>query len=125
LKIRENKKISKNNVVFENEFTLRDIYKNIPTPIQVWQKTSNDFVLLDYNVAANELVQGKLKNLVGITASKLFKDNLHVLKDLNKCYETKTPIVKQLEYSFQPANMTKVFSVKYIYVNPNIILGYH
>jgi PAS domain S-box-containing protein len=109
----------------KNDFVVRDIYKNIPTPIQVWQKISNDFILLDYNSAADQLVGGKLGTIVGIRASELFKNNPNILNDLHECIQSKISISREISYTFQDTGETKYLFVKYIFVEPDIILGYH
>lgn len=60
-------------------------YAGLITPVYCWQRHADDFVLVDFNDAANDLTMGYISALLGQLASRIFADSPHPLDDLHRC----------------------------------------
>ena len=71
------------------EENFRKLFDSIPIPSYVWQKKENDFVLIDYNKAAEEVTEGKIKDYLNDKVSIIHKDRSDILGAIEKCYQEK------------------------------------
>jgi hypothetical protein len=62
-------------------------YHGLLTPVYCWQRRHEDFVLIDFNDAANDLTMGYISDLLGQPASRIFADAPRPLADLYECSE--------------------------------------
>jgi hypothetical protein len=69
-----------------NEQKFRAQYNNMPIPTYTWRKIGDDFLLEDYNYAADEATQGQISQLVGKTLSELYADMPEVQENFWRCY---------------------------------------
>ena len=46
----------------------KEFYKKLPTPTYIWRKIENDLILIDYNNAADAIVNNQMKQFLGIKA---------------------------------------------------------
>jgi signal transduction histidine kinase/CheY-like chemotaxis protein len=69
----------------ENEERMRRQYKGIPIPTYSWRGVADDFVLLDYNDAAEKTTAGSVRDWVGSRASARYHDQPQILTDLRAC----------------------------------------
>ncbi|MFQ6067941.1 MAG: PAS domain S-box protein [Candidatus Bathyarchaeia archaeon] len=105
----------------KSQLQLRAQYKGIPIPTYTWQKIGNDFVLKDYNDAAESITQGKVKDFVGIRASQMYKDRPKIIADLNRCFDERIYVKREMWYKFVSGKKF-YFSVHYAFVPPDFVL---
>ncbi len=101
---------------------LRAQFKGIPLPTYIWQKRDDDFVLVDFNDAAVEITEGGIADFVGYTSRRMYGDNPQITDDLNRCFEHKTRIVREMDYLFQTTGRTRILNVIYGFVPPDLVL---
>jgi len=106
----------------ESEKKFKALYKGIPIPTYTWQKENDDLVLIDYNVASEQITDGKIKNYLGIKASELYSDQPTILKELYQCFEEKLNFSRELYYYYKSTNKTKYLFVNYAFVPPDLVL---
>lgn len=106
----------------ENELRFRAQYKALPIPVYSWQQVDDDFVLIDYNYAAEEITQGNAARLLGEKASVLYQDAPDILEEMWRCYQEHQSFHRQMLYKFRSISDTKHLSVSYGYVPPDIVL---
>ena len=82
----------------------------------------NDFVLIDFNNAADKFAYGVLKSFIGKKASEMYSDRLDIIDDLTKCMQTRARVSKQMDYLFQYSKENKFLSVNYDFLNPDLII---
>ena len=71
----------------------RAVFLDFPLTTLTWKYQDNDFVLTDYNRAANDFTQNKISDLIGIKVSELFINNREGIDAINETYfsgETKS-----------------------------------
>ena len=101
---------------------INQFFNSIPNPSYVWQKTENDFVLIDYNNAALKVTNGKIKDLLQEKASVIHEDRPDIIEAINKCFREKKSISEKLEY-FKKTTREKVYiSLKIYHLPPDLIV---
>ncbi len=104
------------------EDRFKALFKNLPTPTYIWQKAQNDLILTDYNMAAEEITEGRIKDFLEIKASDMYRDNPEFLKDLSRCANEQVNIIKEMEYTMITTDDRKHFSVKYCNIPPDLVV---
>jgi len=118
--ITERKKAVKN--LKKSEGMFKALYKEGPIPAYTWQFIDEDFVLIDFNIAAEKITHNHVKNYIGIKASQMYRDRPDILEDLNICMNKKLQITREIKYEFQFSGEEKFLSVNYGYVNPDLVI---
>lgn len=117
-------KIEKENEVRSSQEKLSALFQAIPIPTYTWQKKGNDFVLIDFNHAAEEITRGKVKKYIGTKASKLHKNEPAILNEINECYQKKKNIQREMSFEYKELGEIKYLAVKYSYVPPDLVVVY-
>ncbi len=97
-------------------------FKYHPTPIYVWQKTDEDLVLINYNAAADNLVDGKMNRFLGIKATELYKDHPDIIEDLNRSFNERITISRDLKYTYLTGDKEKILNVIYSFIPSDMVL---
>jgi signal transduction histidine kinase len=106
----------------ESQEKLRAQYKGIPIPTYTWQRVGEDFVLVNYNDAAEAITHGKVANYVGKKASEMYRDRPKILEELSRCFAEKTTIKREMLYRFMSTGESKYLAVSYAFVPPDLVL---
>jgi len=104
------------------EKNIKIIFDGIPTPSYVWQEKNNDFILIDYNKAAEKVTNGKIKDLLHKKASEIHEDGLDIIEELNQCFQEKKNIFKIFEYIMKTTGEEVCLSLKMHFIPPNLII---
>jgi formate hydrogenlyase transcriptional activator len=108
--------------LIESEQRFRAIYNGLPLPTFTWQAEGNDFKLVDWNHAFEEMVPNAVKKYRGILASKYFQNRKDVVVDMRDCLAQKTVIQRELPWNFEEEGEEYYFLVKYTYIHPDQVL---
>jgi len=108
----------------QNRARLKAQYKGIPIPAYSWQRAGDDFILVDYNDAAEQASNGRIYDLMGTTASEAFKDRPQILTDFAKCFETKRTVKREAPYQLLSTKKGTYFVSTYNFVPPNLVVVY-
>ena len=65
-------------------------FNGFPIPTYVWQYKENDFVLIDYNIAAEKFTSGKVQKFIDHKLSHLFADSADIQANFLRCYTEKS-----------------------------------
>jgi PAS domain S-box-containing protein len=106
----------------ESEERSRAQYKGVPIPTYTWQKVDNDFVLIDYNYAAEEITHGKIVDWIGSKVSEMYKDMPIIIDDMKRCVNEKTIIKTEMHYKFMSIDKEAFLSIQYSYSPPDLVL---
>jgi len=106
----------------QSEEKLNAIYKAIPVPTYIWQKTSDDFILTSYNEAAKKISQGKIASFIRIKASEMYRNESNIIEALNKCINERITFEQEMQYTLHATNEPKYLNVKYAFVPPDQVL---
>ncbi len=108
----------------ENRARLKAQYKGIPIPTYSWQRVGEDFVLVDYNDAAEKITRGRIVDLMGKATNTIFKERADILVDFARCFSDNTTIRREINYPAAIAGEAKYFKVTYNFVPPNMVILY-
>ena len=114
------KKLEKN--LKESEGRLKRQYQNLPFPTYSWKKTEDDFVLVDYNLAAIEISQGGIKKFTGAKLNEMFANYPVILKKTLECYNTHKNQITENNYIFQTSGIKRYLKSSYIYVPDDLVM---
>jgi len=101
---------------------INQFFNSIPIPSYVWQKTKNDFILIDYNNAAVKVTNGKIKDLIGEKASVVHEDRPDIIEAINKCFREKKSISEKFEYLMKTTGEKVYISLKIYHLPPDLII---
>ena len=101
---------------------INQFFNSIPNPSYVWQKTKNDFILIDYNNAALKFTDGKIKDLLHEKASVIHDDRPDIIEAINKCFREKKSISEKLEYHMKTTGEKVFISLKIYHLPPDLII---
>ncbi len=101
---------------------LKAQYKGIPVPTYTWRRVGENFVLTDYNTAAEKSSQGQIATFMSKTAREIFKDRSQVLEDFERCYREKMLVKREAPYRLVTTGEIRQFVTTYNFVPPNMII---
>jgi PAS domain S-box-containing protein len=93
--------------------------------MHIFKKNDNDYVLVDYNEAANKILRGKLEDYLGSRVSELFRDRPKVISSFKDCYENKTLVRSHFTYFFKNIDELKHVVVEFQFIDPDFILVHY
>ncbi|MHA1670372.1 MAG: PAS domain-containing sensor histidine kinase [Promethearchaeota archaeon] len=100
----------------------KSVFNKIPTPTYLWKKQDKELILIDYNNAANEITEGKIKSYIGIKASELYKEYPQILEEMNRCINEQKYSSKEIAYHYQSTGKDKILVVIYDFISPDLLL---
>jgi PAS domain S-box-containing protein len=108
----------------KSEKRYRDHFSQFPIPTFVWTFDGQGFVLSNYNIAAEAITNGKVKDVAGSYAHKLYADadSRHLIKSLERCFQDHKSIQKEFEY--QPVTTNQKIWIKgtWVYIAPDKVV---
>ncbi len=109
----------------KSEGQLKAIFKGFPIPSYVWQRIEDDFILIDYNDAAEVFTQGFIKKFLGVRFSKMYEKSPNkqdIESDFLKCISEKITFMREMSFKLRSRDEIKELKVCYVFVPPNLIL---
>ncbi|MHA1191238.1 MAG: PAS domain-containing sensor histidine kinase [Promethearchaeota archaeon] len=106
----------------DSEEMFKAIYKEGPIPAYTWQKLGKDFILIDFNKAAEEISKEHVKNFIGFKASVIYEDRPDILNYLRQCMGKKERISAEIKYKFKLSDEEKYMLAYFGYVNHELIV---
>ena len=98
------------------------LFKGIPVPTYAWQRSGEDFVLVDFNDAAAAATHGQAGALLGKTASALYRENRpDILEDFSRCFRDKASFQREMKYRYTTGEDND-FLVTYAFVPPDYVM---
>ncbi|MFH1090015.1 MAG: histidine kinase dimerization/phosphoacceptor domain -containing protein, partial [Pseudomonadota bacterium] len=101
---------------------LEAAFRGLPVPSSVWQRSGDDFILIDYNLRSLEITEGRIVELVGVAAKDLFQARPDVLDDFERCYTEKTDVRRETSYCFQTTGKEKQVIGSYAFLPPDYVV---
>ncbi len=106
----------------DSEARFRTQYQNNPVPTFTWQQSGDTFILKDYNIAADVLTKGDAAKYLNLTAGEMYKNRPDILADMNRCFEAKT--VVQRELVSESFKKPRILIVTWVFVGPDLIMAH-
>jgi PAS domain S-box-containing protein len=103
------------------EARFRAQFQSSPIPTFTWQRAGDDFVLIDFNRAAEEMTKGGIARFLGRAARQVTSDP-DFLDDVTQVFESGTTIKREFDYTLRTTGEQKQLLVTIARVPPNIVL---
>ena len=112
---------------FESEpFLLKEninqFFNSIPIPSYIWQKKDDDFILIDYNSAAEQLKYRKINDIINGKASEIYQDRPDIVEAINRSYQEKISISLKSNYIVKTTGQKKYNSLNIHHLPPDLII---
>ncbi len=104
------------------EENIKKFFNIIPIPSYVCQKKKNDFILIDYNNAAEKVTNGKIKDYLNKKASEVHNDRDDIVEAINECYNEKKTVSKKSKYLMKTTGDQVYVSLKIHFLPPDLII---
>ncbi|MFZ5518659.1 MAG: SpoIIE family protein phosphatase [Candidatus Zhuqueibacterota bacterium] len=109
----------------QSEDRVKAQFKGFPIPTYVWQSANDDFILIDYNVAADQFTSGQVKKFIGRKSSEIFADTPDVMSDFKKSFSEKKTVRREMSsYRLRTTNENKEMVFNYVFVPPNLVVQF-
>ncbi|MCX5814839.1 MAG: PAS domain S-box protein [Proteobacteria bacterium] len=103
-----------------SEGRFKNLYQESPIPTFTWQKKENDFILVDFNRAAIQITNGKVRDFLGNSAVEMYRNRPQVLGNMNLCFQEQSIVRQELiSRDFAPG---RFLSVSYGFIPPDLII---
>ncbi len=106
----------------QSEASFKALFKGIPIPTYVWQKRDDDFVLLDYNNAADILTQHHIHKFVGKSLSEMYPNSSKIIADMHRCYRDKSEVSCELSYQFISTDQIRDLKIRYVFLPSDLVM---
>ncbi len=109
----------------KSEERIKALFKGFPIPTYVWQKANNNFILIDYNNAAETITNGAVRKYIGIDLQEMYGKTPYykdIQSDFSLCFNEKRSVTREMTYKLQSSGESKEFKVSYVFVPSNLIL---
>ncbi|TXT58080.1 MAG: putative Histidine kinase [Promethearchaeota archaeon] len=101
---------------------LEHIFKCIPIPSYLYKKCEDDFILVKYNLAANNITRGNVQKYLGHSYQKIHEIHMDILEDFEQCIQNQKIITRTMDFTFQYSAETKSLRVSYIPISEDLLL---
>jgi PAS domain S-box-containing protein len=106
----------------ESEERFRVQFKATPVPIFSWRNIGNDFILVDYNDAADRMTHHGIINLLGRRASELYVATPVVFESMDACFSEQRTIRKTGNFRLISTGEVKHLDVTFVFVSPDRVM---
>lgn len=101
---------------------LRAQYRGIPIPTFTWKRSGNDFMLVDYNKAAEEFTRGLIPRFMGRALNDIYHDRPDIIRDINVAFAQTRSIRREISYRMFTTDEDKFIAFTSAYVPPDMVL---
>jgi PAS domain-containing protein len=105
-----------------SEERFRKQYKGIPIPTYSWLHVGDDFVLQDYNDAAELNSEVNLPELLGKRASECFPDQPDALASLRECVTEQRTLRRERVHHYVSTGQDRNQAYTYVFVPPRTVM---
>ena len=105
-----------------SEERFRKQYKGFPLPTYSWLHVDDDFVLQDYNDAAERNSEGDVRNWLGRRASEFFADRPESLANLHPCLAGQRPVRQERLHHYASTGLDRQLAFSYVFVPPQTVM---
>ncbi len=115
-------RIRTEDLLHRSEERFKSQYQSIPIPTFTWKKSGDDFVLIDFNCAADALTCGNVAFMLGHVASEFFGERPDIFKDMRRCFFEQTIIRREFPYQEKAFQVDGHFAFTLACVPPDCIM---
>ena len=98
------------------------LFDSFPLPSFTWKLQGDEFFLFDFNEAAAAFTDGNASAYVGKPAAEFFADRPDIIDDIRLCFDSHSPISREMTYSHPAVGGPLGVAVTYVYVPPDMVV---
>ncbi|HEY5188335.1 MAG TPA: PAS domain S-box protein [Solirubrobacteraceae bacterium] len=97
-------------------------FRSLPLPAYVWRLIDDDFVLIEWNAAAEAFTRGGVASLAGARAMVAYGDSPALMLGFERCWSTRAPVSFEIDYQMLTMPERKHLIMTYAFVPPDLVL---
>ncbi len=97
-------------------------YRGFPMPTLTLKRTAGDFILVDFNIAAEKATRGQIGGYVGKGSAVLLGSCSPIVQDIKRCYRTKSIVQKELLSRWFVTEEERYIHLTCSYVPPDMVM---
>jgi len=106
-----------------SEETFRCTFEAIPNPAYIWVRQADGRIVLNkFNLAAEKITQGKIREYLGIEADRLYAGSPDLLGKIKLAMTQGLKLSEEILYHYQSTGQSKWLVVDYIRTAPDKVL---
>lgn len=109
--------------LYESQIRFKALFKGGAVPSYIWQKIGEDFILADYNIAADTLTLGDIKKYLGFKATEMYRERSDLREDLKQCFEEKSILIRERKFNFNILKENRDLIITYSFIPPDLVLA--
>ena len=106
----------------ESEERFITLFRSLPLSTTVFQKKGTDFIIKDYNEAANAFTNSKMADFVGKGAIEIYKDHPEIIKKFNIAFEQKITQTYQNSYKKLSTGVDIFLNITLAFAHPDLVI---
>jgi DNA-binding response OmpR family regulator len=107
-----------------SEERFRNQYKGFPLPTYSWLQIDDDFVLQDYNDAAERATDGKVCGMLGSRVSERFAEQPETLIHLRRCVAEQRTLRRETRSTHAISGRVRAVAISYVFVPPRTVMAH-
>jgi diguanylate cyclase (GGDEF)-like protein/PAS domain S-box-containing protein len=107
-----------------NEERFRRQYKSFPLPTYSWLQVGDDFVLQDFNDAAEIATEGHILEGLGRAASEMYAEQPEIMADFRRCVTQQHTLRREMRYRYRRTGLERDLAVTYAFVPPHTVMAH-
>ncbi|MDX1643401.1 MAG: PAS domain S-box protein [Thermoanaerobaculia bacterium] len=105
----------------ESDSQFRALFEGLPVPSYIWTVADDQFVLTDYNDAAEEFTDGAVAEFLNKTGREMYPDRPDIVDDLETC-RREGRLHRRMVYEMRTTGESFEMNVHYVFLPPDKIL---
>jgi PAS domain S-box-containing protein len=106
----------------QSEVQYQALFRKMPIPTYMWRRQGEDYVLVGYNDAAEQITDHRIAALLGVRLHELYKAEPQMLQDFLTCIGQEGVVRREMHYALKSSGAQKSLSVHYAFVPPDTVM---
>lgn len=102
---------------------LAEYFQRVPTPAYLWRKRGGSLVLEAANNVGMSVTDGRVKEIIGLTAEEIYEDTPDVLADLRRALAGET-FSREMRYRLRLSDEEQDLVVTYVHIPPDAVAAH-
>jgi PAS domain S-box-containing protein len=104
------------------ELIFKTLFKSLPLSTTIFKKTGKDFIIIDFNDAADEFTNRRMSGFVGKAAGELYKDHPEILEKFELAFKQRTKQTYQNHYEKRSTGEKIYLNLTLAFSPPDLII---
>lgn len=106
----------------QSEERFRTQFRSIPVTTVIMKYVDDDFVLVDFNDAADVITNGRLRSFIGTRLSDIYAHMPEIVENIRTCLQTRTTVRWESHHGSGPAFVEGYFDNTAVFIPPDQVL---